>query len=417
MRESGTELLDVVGLDTGNLSSQGCIDKVLHALRTHLDMDVAFLAEFRQQDRVFRNVDAEPDAPIKAGDALPLSQGYCQQVVTGHLPELIPDTRAVGPARLIPETRSVPIGAHVSVPVRLSDGELYGTFCCFKYQPDPTLSPRDLELVRTFAELVADRLSLDVSSRRGQVEMRERIQGAVAAHQPSIVYQPIYHLADLRIAGWESLSRFHCLPQRSPDLWFSEASAVGLGDELEESAMRFALQGLQSLPDDSYLTMNCSPQTILGGRLPALLAGTAPGRLVLEITEHAEVEDYDALHAQLQPLRAQGVRLAIDDAGAGYSSLRHILRLRPDMIKLDMSLVRDIDRDAERRALASAIIAFARETHKEVIAEGVETLAELEALKALQVDKVQGNLLSRPLPRDDALRLPRRRQLEGQADR
>jgi len=180
--------------------------------------------------------------------------------------------------------------------------------------------------------------------------------------------------------------------------------------------MRFALQGLQSLPDDSYLTMNCSPQTILGGRLPALLAGNPPGRLVLEITEHAEVEDYDALHAQLQPLRAQGVRLAIDDAGAGYSSLRHILRLRPDMIKLDMSLVRDIDRDAERRALASAIIAFARETHKEVIAEGVETLAELEALKALQVDKVQGNLLSRPLPRDDALRLPRRRQLEGLQD-
>ena len=178
MRESGTELLDVVGLDTGNLSSQGCIDKVLHALRIHLDMDVAFLAEFRQQDRVFRNVDAAPDAPLKAGDALPLSQGYCQQVVTGHLPELIPDTRAVGATRLIPETRSVPIGAHVSVPVRLSDGELYGTFCCFKYQPDPTLSPRDLELVRTFAELVADRLSLDVSSRRGQVEMRQRISPA-----------------------------------------------------------------------------------------------------------------------------------------------------------------------------------------------------------------------------------------------
>jgi len=416
MRASSTELLDVVGLATGELSSQGCIDKVLHALRTHLDMDVAFLAEFRQQDRVFRNVDAEPSATLKAGDTLPLSQGYCQQVVKGHLPEFIPDTRAVGATRLIPETRSVPIGAHLSVPVRLSDGELYGTFCCFKYQPDPSLSPRDLELVRTFAELVADRLSLDVSSRRGQVEMRQRIQGAVAAHQPSIVYQPIYHLADLRIAGWESLSRFHCPPQRSPDLWFSEASAVGLGDELEESAMRYALQGLQSLqslPGDTYLTMNCSPQTLLGGRLPALLAGATPNRLVLEITEHAEVEDYDALHAQLQPLRDQGVRLAIDDAGAGYSSLRHILRLRPDMIKLDMSLVRDIDRDAERRALASAIIAFARETGKEVIAEGVETFAELQALQTLNVDKVQGNLLSRPLPRDEALRLPRHRQLEA----
>lgn len=412
MRESSTELLDVVGADTGDLSSHGYIDKVLHALRTHLDMDVAFLSEFRQQDRVFRHVDAEPEAPLKAGDVLPLSQGYCQQVVTGHLPELIPDTRAVGATRLIPETRSIPIGAHLSVPVRLSDGELYGTFCCFRYQPDPTLSPRDLDLVRTFAELVADRLSLDLSSRRGQVEMRQRIQSAVDAHQPSIVYQPIYHLADLRIAGWESLSRFHCLPQRSPDLWFSEASAIGLGDELEESAMRYALQGLHSLPGATYLTMNCSPQTILSGRLPELLAGNAPERLVLEITEHAEVDDYDSLHARLQPLRDQGVRLAIDDAGAGYSSLRHILKLRPDMIKLDMSLVRDIDHDAERRALASAIIAFAQETRKEVIAEGVETFAELQTLKALNVDKVQGNLLARPLPRLDALQLPLYRQLE-----
>ncbi len=273
MRESGTELLDVVGLDTGNLSSQGCIDKVLHALRTHLNMDVAFLAEFRQQDRVFRNVDAVPDAPDQ-GRRCPAAQPGLLPA-GGHRPSPRTHPRHPGrrATRLIPETRAVPIGAHLSVPVRLNDGELYGTFCCFKYQPDPTLSPRDLELVRTFAELVADRLSLDVSSRRGQVEMRERIQGAVAAHQPSIVYQPIYHLADLRIAGWESLSRFHCPPQRSPDLWFSEATAVGLGDELEESAMRYALQGLQSLPDDTYLTMNCSPQTILAGRLPALLAG------------------------------------------------------------------------------------------------------------------------------------------------
>jgi predicted signal transduction protein with EAL and GGDEF domain len=97
-------------------------------------------------------------------------------------------------------------------------------------------------------------------------------------------------------------------------------------------------------------------------------------------------------------LRALGVRIAIDDAGAGYASMRHILSIEPDLIKLDMSLTRGIDQDRKRRALASALIAFAHETRIDIVAEGVETAAELDTLRELGVRKVQGYFLARPGP-------------------
>src|SRR5262245_1872970 len=90
------------------------VDKVVHAIRDHLDMDVAFVSEFRQTDRVFRHVDARDRTPIKPGDAAPLDQGYCQRVVDGRLPQLIPDTARVAAAMALPETAAIPIGSHLS---------------------------------------------------------------------------------------------------------------------------------------------------------------------------------------------------------------------------------------------------------------------------------------------------------------
>jgi len=142
------------------------------------------------------------------------------------------------------------------------------------------------------------------------------------------------------------------------------------------------------------------------------LMSELPGhRLVLEITEHATVEDYDALRAALRPLRGRGVSVAIDDAGAGYSSLRHILALEPDLIKLDMSLTRNICLDPARKALAAALISFARETGSRIIAEGVETAAELATLQSLGVEKAQGYFLGRPMALNAALRLFRARSV------
>ena len=125
---------------------------------------------------------------------------------------------------------------------------------------------------------------------------------------------------------------------------------------------------------------------------------------MIEITEHTDVDNYEDLVRALQPLRQRGIKLAIDDAGAGYSSLRHILHLRPDYIKLDMDLIRHIDIDPARRALASALIGFARDTGSVIIAEGVETASEFATLQSLGVEQVQGYFLGRPMPLEGALR-------------
>ena len=384
----------------------GAVDKIVHAIRHHLGMDVAFVAEFRESDRIFRHVDALDRTPVHRGDAVPLDVGYCQRVVDGRLPGLIPDTQRVPAAMALAETQAIPIGAHLSVPIRLSDGRVFGTLCSFSFTADPSLGERDLKIMQVFATLLADQIERDTLGQRAQAEKSSRITAALAARQPSIVYQPVYDLATSRLAGLESLSRFQMEPQRTPDKWFAEAAEVGMSVELELAAIRTALHALHSMPPDAYLSVNCSPKTILRGELQNLLRGIDVKRLVLEITEHDYIEDYPGLLAALAPLRAFGLRTAIDDAGAGYASLRHVLHIQPELIKLDISLTRHIDRDLKRRALASALIAFARETQAHIVAEGVETEAELRTLKLLGAGCAQGYFLARPLPLAEAIHQP-----------
>ncbi len=151
--------------------------------------------------------------------------------------------------------------------------------------------------------------------------------------------------------------------------------------------------------------MNVSPETILSGDLPDALSGMPAARIVLEITEHAHIDDYDRLLRVLYPLRNRGVQIAVDDAGVGYSSLQRILQLQPDLIKLDITLTRNISLDPARRALASALVAFARETGSRIIAEGVETQAELNTLRSIGIQKAQGYFLGRPMPIAEAVQL------------
>lgn len=374
------------------------VDRLLGAVRRHLGMDIAFVAQFRAADRIFRHVDAQVPSPIQVGDAISLDEGYCKDVVEGRLPELIPDTARVPAAMAKPATQAIPIGAHLSVPIRLADGSCYGTFCCFSFQADQSLSRRDLEMMRVFADILADQINLDIDRSRSKSERLARVQTALASGHPAIVYQPIYSLDTGRIAGFECLSRFHLEPQRPPNEWFSEAHEVGLGAELEVAAIREALSTLKHVRAPLYLTVNCSPNTIVDGSLLEAVKATDLSRVVVEITEHVHVDDYAKLLEQLSLLRALGLRVAIDDAGAGYASMRHILKIRPDIIKLDISLTKNIDADSTQRALAAALIAFARETGATIVAEGIETEAELHTLKRLGISGAQGYYLARPSP-------------------
>jgi EAL domain-containing protein (putative c-di-GMP-specific phosphodiesterase class I) len=316
--------------------------------------------------------------------------------VRGELPELIPDTSLVPAAMAIPATRFLPIGAHLSVPILLSTGEIYGTLCCFSHRPNLTLGDRDMHLMRALGEVLAGHIDENLTASRLKQRVVDEVHEAMAAGAPRVVYQPIYSLANDAMVGVECLSRFDMEPRRTPDVWFKAAHNVGLGMDLELRAIENALCALDYLPDSISLSVNCSPELITSGRLDAVLGRTDPVRIVIEITEHASVDDYEVLDRALAPLRARGARLAIDDAGAGYASMRHILNLKADIIKLDMSLTRDIDTDASRRALAKGLIAFAHEINTKITAEGVETAAELATLRAIGVDKVQGYYLSRP---------------------
>ena len=171
-----------------------------------------------------------------------------------------------------------------------------------------------------------------------------------------------------------------------------------MGEALELLAVREALKGMPALPDGCYLSLNVSPNALLSGEILDLLLDCPARSVVLEITEHARITDYDAFLAALAPLREYGIRIAVDDAGAGYASFQHILELSADIIKLDISLIRNIHADTARRALAAALIKFAEVTGTKVIAEGVETETELAELRRLGVEKVQGFYIGRPMP-------------------
>lgn len=390
----------------------GVVQRALQAVRTHLGLQVAYVSEFVGDESVFRAVDAPGlEHLIKPGDSRSLDDVYCRHILAGRLPELIPDTAAEPIATALPITGAVPIGAHVSVPLRLPGGELYGMFCCLGPQADPTLNARDLAMMRAFAEISAFEIDRERKASQESREAAARVGRVIAEEAIETVYQPICSLATGRPAGFEALSRFAHAPARTPDLWFAEAAAAGLGPDLERLAIRRALPALATFPDDIYVSVNASPATLLGADFAAVFAGWPLGRIVLEITEHQYVEDFAAIEAALAPLRARGLRLAADDAGAGYSGLQQILQMRPDLIKLDRFLIRDIQHDPGRRALAAALTVFARETGSHLIAEGVETEGELAMLRALGVDKLQGYLLGRPMPLAQAVALldaPRR---------
>ena len=175
---------------------------------------------------------------------------------------------------------------------------------------------------------------------------------------------------------------------------FDLAARAGLGIDLEEACLRASLEASRHLPPNGYLSLNASPELVVSGRLAPILAGV-PRPIVLEITEHVEIDDYASLRRELKRL-GSSVRLAVDDAGAGYASFRHILELAPDFVKIDLDLVRGVDAEPARQALIAGMGYFAVKRKLRLVAEGIETRKELDALQALAVPYGQGYLLGRP---------------------
>lgn len=382
------------------------VDLAIRTMRQHLDMDAAYVSHIVGETMEFLHVDAPGfEALIYPGARIPLESAYCPHIIAGRLPQLMNDAADYEIARALPVTGAVPIGAHMSIPLRRKDGSVFGMFCCLSRKANSTLNDRDLNVMRVLADMATRQIIFREEHESADRESRLRIQNVIDNCEFDIVYQPIWDVRKRRPKGFEALCRFRAEPYRSPDLWFSDASTVGMEAALEVAVMQKALAALQVLPPPAFLSVNASPHTILSGVLPSLFEGLDARRIVLEITEHAAVSDYALLRGALAPLRAIGIKLAIDDAGAGYSALTHIIELNPDVIKLDMDITRCVDSDAARRALASAMVFFSTETGCVLVAEGIETAGELETLRALGVPRGQGYLLGRPGDLADACRL------------
>lgn len=228
-----------------------------------------------------------------------------------------------------------------------------------------------------------------------EASVRADLSRVLAEGSFTSVFQPIVRLGDRTVVGYEALTRFD--DGTRPDLRFAEAARLGLGIDLELATMERSLASSRALPAGAWLTLNASPELILEGRRVTELLDS-PGRsIVLEVTEHARVDDYLVFRAAIDRLRPLA-DVAVDDAGAGFASLRHILELGPSLVKLDAVLTRDIDRDPVRQSLVAGFVHFGATAGFELLGEAVETEEEASALGALGVILGQGYLFGRPSP-------------------
>ena len=229
----------------------------------------------------------------------------------------------------------------------------------------PRVRPLDITFARSLHafgdQLAAQRSRVIAEEQDSQLRSAQSARVQSAFHRDRLVpfFQPIVDLRTHRISGCEALSRFQLEPLRPPDQWFAEAEAAGYGLRLEMHAIRSAVHSRHPVPSGTYLSVNVSPNTLLSQDFASLVSTLDGERLVVEVTEHSAVEDYDALKRAIDQLRRSGVRLAIDDLGTGFASFMHLVKLLPEFIQLDLSLPHDLENDPGNQALTPAVGGFA----------------------------------------------------------
>lgn len=288
-------------------------------------------------------------------------------------------------------------GAHLvgSAPVR-SDGELIGALVIDADEAvDDATFAESLPALVEFANLAGALIGRDVADRTQAGRARVLIRDIIDAQAFRPVFQPIVDLVTSAVVGFEALTRF--TDGVSADVRFAEANVVGLGPELEVATLHASFGAAKGLPRGAWLSINASPALILAADELRSIRRTTKRRVVLEVTEHVAIADYESFRDAVLSLGPK-TELAVDDAGAGFASLRHILELRPAFVKLDRSLVAGVEWDGARQAMIVGLRHFARSVGCELIAEGIETEPERSMLTSLEVQLGQGYLLGRPAP-------------------
>jgi EAL domain-containing protein (putative c-di-GMP-specific phosphodiesterase class I) len=390
-----------MGTDVGKQRTEAGqqVGELLTTAKRALGLSVAFLARMDGTTQTLEIVESSIPFVFREGVTQRQDTTFCQAIMDGKLPSVIPDVTAYPEAMKLPAARIPRIRSYVSVPVVLSDGSVYGTFCAAGLTSDRGLTKRDKSLMDVLARAASVVIEPEVREQARRRDIEGRLLPLMSEGGPQVVLQPIVDLASGERIGAEALSRFPREWNLPPDVCFAQAHSIGQGDDLELLALERAAEHLRGV--SGYVAMNVSPGTLLRPDTAALFARLPLERVLLELSEHDQVADYDALKAALAPLRAGGMRLAIDDVGAGFSSLRHIVLTAPDVIKLDRSLIDGVTDDHVLATLVRSLVEFAHASGALVVAEGIENGTDAATLLGLSVDYGQGWHFGRPGPAED----------------
>jgi EAL domain-containing protein (putative c-di-GMP-specific phosphodiesterase class I) len=389
LRTRGTIVDELLNLK----SRQVELADVVALIQRHMGVDVAVVAMLTGDGQTYRAVAGDAASFAIAPHASDTRPGtYSERLVADQIPNVICDATTDARVADLPVMPGARVGSFVGVPLRLSDGTVYGTLCCLSHEPNPELGERDVHFLSMIGELIVPGLDAERARQRLRADLLEVIE----AENVDVAYQPIFDVRSNVCLGVEALARFPA-PFAGPDRTFAAAEHVGLGLALEELVVRQAWRVLAQLAEDQFLALNLTPGSLLQLARRANRREEVPlSALVVEITEHTAIDAYADLRAELERLRERGLRLAVDDAGAGYASLRHVLELRPDIVKVDRSLIHGLADDRARRITVSAFVSLANDLGATVVAEGVEHARDYDAVRELGVHAAQGYLLGRP---------------------
>lgn len=376
--------------------AQQRVGALLRTAKDSLNLSMAFMTRMDGTTQHLEVVESSIPFIMRDGSTQDQETSLCQAILDNELPSVIPDLRKEPKAMKLPAAKVPRIRSYVSVPVVLSDGTLYGTFCAAGLTPEKNLSHRDLALMEVLANAASLMIEPEIQEQTRQRELVERFAPLIAEGGPIVVLQPIVDLGTEKRIGSEALSRFPNDWGSTPDVWFERAHDAGVGDDLEMLALAGAAAHLPAVT--GYVAMNVSPATLLLPECLSLLSGFTLPRVLLELSEHDQVADYDELAEAIRPLREAGMRLAIDDVGSGFSSLRHVVLTQPDVIKIDRDVVTGLIASPARQTLVKALVDFGHGCDATVVAEGIETPEDAAKLLELGVDYGQGWHFGRPGP-------------------
>lgn len=361
-------------------------------------VDIAAVVQFSSSDSASVLAVAPPDAPVASGTVVPHERRRMLEERAAGGPWCA--TWRTEPAAGAWGEGFTSFGLRVAAYIPLiSDGVVLGLVIAGSHDAARIIDfAEELPILVEYGSVASAFLAPALLAARQEKRLHNDVLRAIREHAFQPVFQPIVELDTGILVGYEALTRFD--DGTPPDRRFAEASRIGLGVELEEACLLAAIRESAVLPRHAWLALNVSPDFLLSGRGMGMFLSLAR-HVVVEITEHAQVDDYAALREAIHAL-GSGVSLAVDDAGAGYASMKHIVELRPSIVKLDRELVRNLQSDPVQQAMVAGMRYYATRAGCQLLAEGIETEAERDTLRGLTVLLGQGFLFARPMPAAEA---------------